>query len=182
MATLRNKRKLAAVPRDTQESAGNGQSQNTFVPGMTEKYITQMSEEKEVRAIKKLSQDFSRTESRILGAFSKLDEFILKPQVRTCSKTVPRTSRNNNSEHREPTRDRSPNDRYPEVDFSVRPARTSLIETGKRPPKWGQQFKKRFPLAPLGLHQENKRRRTQQVSPNSAVKTRLRKLKQTRFC
>ena len=76
MALLRSKRKLAAVSRDTQESVRNGQSQNTFVPGMTEEYITQVSEEVEMRVTKKLSQDFSRTESRILGALSKLDEFI----------------------------------------------------------------------------------------------------------
>ena len=49
MATLRNKRKLAAVSRDTQESARNGESQSTFVPGMTEEYITQVSEEIEGR-------------------------------------------------------------------------------------------------------------------------------------
>ena len=102
MATVRNKRKLAAVSRDTQESARKGQSQNTFVPGLTEEYITQGSEEVEGRVTKRLSQDFSRTESRILGALSKLDEFLLKPQVRICSGTVPGTSRKNDSENREP--------------------------------------------------------------------------------
>ena len=66
MATLRNKRKLAAVSRDTQESARYGQSQNTFVSAMTEEYIIQVSDELEGRAIKKPSQEFSRTESRIL--------------------------------------------------------------------------------------------------------------------
>ena len=39
---------------------------------------------------KKLSQEFSRTESRILGALSKLDEFLLNPQTRTLSGTVSR--------------------------------------------------------------------------------------------
>ena len=92
---------------------------------MTKEYITQVSEEIEGRATKKLSQEFSRTESRILGASSKLDEFLLKPQVRTCSGTIRGASRNNNSENREPTVDRSLNDRYPEVEFSVRQASTS---------------------------------------------------------
>ena len=92
MATLRNKQKLEAVSRNAQESAKNGQWQNIFVPGMTEEYISQVSEEKEGRFTKKLSQEFSRTESRFLGALSKLDEFPLKPQVRTCSGTVPGTS------------------------------------------------------------------------------------------
>ena len=79
MAMLRNKRKLAAVARDTQESARNGQSQNTFVPGMTEVYITLVSEDIEGRVTKKLSQEFIWTESRILGALSKLDKFLLNP-------------------------------------------------------------------------------------------------------
>ena len=52
---LRNKRKLAAVARDTQESVRGGQSQDTFVPGMTEQYIIQASEELEERVTEKLS-------------------------------------------------------------------------------------------------------------------------------
>ena len=122
METLGNKRKLADVTRDTQESVKDAQSQNTFVPGMTEEYITQVSEG---RVTKKLFQEFSRTDSRILGALSKLDEFLLKPQVLTCSGTVPGTSRSNGSENREPIGDRSLNDPYPEVKFSVRQASTS---------------------------------------------------------
>ena len=57
-------------------------------------------------------------ESRILGALSKLDEFILNPQVWTCSLAVPGTSRNNNSENREPTGYRSLGDPCPKVVFS----------------------------------------------------------------
>ena len=120
MATLWNKRKVAAVSRETQKSVRNSQSQNTFVPGMTEEYITQVLEKIEGRVTKKLSQEFSRTESRILGALSKFDEFLLNPQVRTCSGAVPGTSRNSDLENQEPTRDRSQNDRYPEVELSTR--------------------------------------------------------------
>ena len=77
MATLRNKRKLAAVTRETQEEhSRNGQSRNTYVPRNNEEYITQVSEEIEGRVAKKLSQEFSRTESRILGALSKLHERV----------------------------------------------------------------------------------------------------------
>ena len=43
-------------------------------------------------------------------------------------------------------------------------------------------LKKRFPTAPLLLHQANKRRRAPQVNHNFAVRIPLRKLKQTRFC
>ena len=64
---------------------------------------------------KKLSKEFSKTESRILGALSKLDEYLLNPQVRTCSVAVQGTSGNANSGNRETPGDRSSNDPYPEV-------------------------------------------------------------------
>ena len=92
---------------------------------MTEEYIIQVSEEIERRVTKKLSQEFSRTESRILGALSKFDEFFLNPQVRTSSGIVPGTSQNNNSENRGHIGDRSLNDPYLEVEFSIRQASNS---------------------------------------------------------
>ena len=108
MATFRNKRKLAAVTRDTQEEhPRNGQSRNTSVPRNKEEFITKVSEEIEGKVTKKLSQELIRTESRILGALSKLDEFLLNPQIRTHSETVPRTFRNTNVENQEPNEDRS---------------------------------------------------------------------------
>ena len=121
MAALRNKRKLAAVSIETPESIRNSRGQTTLDPELTEltqDYISQVSEEIECRVIKKLLKEFSRTESRILGALSKLDEFLLNPQIRTCSVAVPGTSRNNNSENRETTGDRSSDDTCPEVGYS----------------------------------------------------------------
>ena len=85
---------------------------------MAQEYISQLSEEIEGRVTKKLSKEFSRMESRILGALSKLDEFLLNPQVRTCSVAVPGTSRNNDSENWETTGDRSLGDPCPEGMFS----------------------------------------------------------------
>ena len=79
MATLRNKRKLSAVSRETPEIARNSQSQNTLDPEMAQKNISQISEEIEGRITERLSKKFSQTESRILGALSKLDEFLLNP-------------------------------------------------------------------------------------------------------
>ena len=55
MVTLRNKQNLIAVSRETQEITTNSLLQNTFVPGITEEYITQFSEEIESRVIKKPS-------------------------------------------------------------------------------------------------------------------------------
>ena len=116
MATLRNKRKLAAVTRETQEEhPRNGHSRNTTVPRINEEYITQVSEQIEGRVTKKLSQEFRSTESRILGALSKLDEFLLNPQIRTHSGTVPGTFRNTDVEHQGTNEDDSQSDRHPEA-------------------------------------------------------------------
>ena len=115
MATLRNKRKLAALSRETPEGSRGSRGQNVFDPELFQGYISQVSEDIEGRVTKKLSKEFSKTESRILGALSNLDEFLLNPKVRTCSVAVQGTSGNANSENRETHGDRSPNDPYPEV-------------------------------------------------------------------
>ena len=107
---------MAAVTRETQEDhPRNGQSRNTSVPRINEDYITQVSEEIKGRVTKKLSQDFSRTESRILDALSKLDEFLLDPQIRTHSGTVPGTFRNTNVENQATNEDDYQNDPHPEA-------------------------------------------------------------------
>ena len=116
MATLRNKRKLAAVTRETQEEhPRNGQSRNTSAPGINEEYITPVFEEIESRVTKKLSQELSRTESRILGALSKLYEFLLNQQIRTNSRTVPETFRNTNVVNQGTNEDDSQSDPHPEA-------------------------------------------------------------------
>ena len=108
---LRNKRKLAAVTREIQEeNPRNGQSRNTSVPRINEEYITQLSEEIEGRVSKKLSQEFSRTESRILGALSKLDEFLLNQQITAHSGTF----RNTNVDNQGTNEDDSQSDPHPE--------------------------------------------------------------------
>ena len=116
MATLINKRKLAAVTRETQEEhPRNGQSRNTSVPRTNEEYITQVSDEIEDRVTKKLSKEFSRTESRILGALFNLDEFLLKPQILAHSGNVPGTFQNTNVENQGTNGDDSQSDPHPEA-------------------------------------------------------------------
>ena len=100
MATLRNKRKLAAVLRETPEGSRSSRGQNILDLELTQDFFSQVSEEIEGRVTKKLSKEFNKTESRILGALSKLDEFLLNPQVRTCS-VIQGASRNANLENRE---------------------------------------------------------------------------------
>ena len=91
---------------------------NVLDPELTQDYISQVSEEIEGRVTKKLSKEFSRTESRILGALSKLDEFLLNPQVRTCSAVAPGTSRSSNLGNQGTNEDRPSDDPGPEVEFS----------------------------------------------------------------
>ena len=127
MATLRNKRKLAAVSRETPEGSRSSRGQNVLDPELTQDYISQVSEEIEWRVTKKLSKEFSKTESRILEALSKLDEFLLNPQVRTCS--VAGTFGNNNSENWETTGDRFSDDPCPDgVYFFI----TVAVRTAQR--------------------------------------------------
>ena len=117
MARLRNKRKLAAVSRETPEGNRSSRGQKVLDPELTQDYISQVSEEIEGRVTKKLSKEFSKTEPRILGALSKLDEFLLSPHVPTCSVAAHGTSRNVKSENRETHGDRSSTDPYPEVGY-----------------------------------------------------------------
>ena len=78
-------------------------------------YITQVSEEIEGRVTRKLSQEFSWRESRILGALSKLDKFLLNPQIRTHSGTVLGTIRNTNVANQGTNEDDSQSDPHPEA-------------------------------------------------------------------
>ena len=129
---MRNNRKLAAVTRETQEEhPRNGQSRNTSVPRINEEYITQLSEEIEGRVSKKLSQEFSRTESRILGALSELDEFHLNQQIRTHSGTVPETFRNTNVDNQGTKEDDSQSDPHSEAGlFRSQTTQNSSPEVG----------------------------------------------------
>ena len=117
MATLRNKPKLAAVTREIQHEnpRNNGQSRNTSVPKINKEYITQISEEIEGRVIKKLSQEFNRRESRLLGTPSNLDDFLLDLEIRTHFGTVPGSFRNTNVENQGTNEDDSQSDHHPEA-------------------------------------------------------------------
>ena len=90
VATLKSKRKLSAVNRDNhEEHPRNNQLRDPDVPRVSEDYINQISEEIEDRVTKKLSQEFRRRNSLILGVLSKLDDFLLNSQVRVQSANAP---------------------------------------------------------------------------------------------
>ena len=89
MATLRNKKKLAAVNKENcEEHPRSDLAKNSDVPRSQEDYIAQIFEEIEGRVIKKLSQEFSRTENRTLGALACLDDFLMKEPLRNHSGDV----------------------------------------------------------------------------------------------
>ena len=89
MAT-RNKKKLAALNKEKcEEHPRSNLTQNSNVPRSQEDYITQISEEIEGRVTKKLSQEFSGTENRILGALARLDDFLTNPLIQGYSGTAP---------------------------------------------------------------------------------------------
>ena len=90
----RNKRKLAALNKENcEEHPTSNLASNSNVTRSQEDLITQVSEEIEGRVTKKLSQDFSRTENRILGALARLDDFLMNPLLQGHSETTPDTSR-----------------------------------------------------------------------------------------
>ena len=144
MATLRNKRKLAAVTREIQdENPRSGQSRNTSVPRINEDYLTQLSEEIEGRITKKLSREFSRIESRILDALSKLDEVLSNQQIQTYSETVPGTFRNTNVENQGTNEDDSQSDPHPEGGlFRSQTTQNSGPEAGHY--RYGDRMQPRF--------------------------------------
>ena len=199
MATLRNKRKLAAVSRKAPEGSRSSRGRNVLDPELTQDYISRVSEEIEGRVTKKLSKEFNKTESRILGALSELDEFLLNPQVRTCS-VIQGASRNANSENREIHGDRSSNDPYPEGEYfphhsgQLKSSEADVVTepyphmvTGATEETYHNPLamaatQEEIPTAPLLLRQANRRRRAPQVNHNFAVRIPLRQLKQTRFC
>ena len=126
MATWRNKQKLAAVSKETQEYPRNSQSQNTSAAGITEEYIAHVSEEIEGRVTKKCPKNSAgqSPESWVLCSnwtnFSWTHGYGQSPEpFREHSGIVPGTFWNADVENQEPSGDRSQNDPHPEVEFSA---------------------------------------------------------------
>ena len=64
---------------------------------------------------KKLSQEFSRTENRILGALARLDDFLMNPLLQGHTGTTPQTSRNVCSINQGTNEDDSQSNPHPEA-------------------------------------------------------------------
>ena len=94
MATLRNKRKLAALNKEKCEELFRRKlTQKSNVPRSQEDYIAQVSKEIVGRVTKKLSQEYSRTGNRILDILVCLDDFLMNPLIQDHSGTTPETYR-----------------------------------------------------------------------------------------
>ena len=132
MSTLRNKKKLATLNKEScEERPRSNLAQNSNVPRSQEDYITQVSEEIEGRVTKKLSQEFSRTENCILGALAGLDDFIMNPLIQGHSGTTPETSRYAFSISQGTNEDDSQSDLHPEEGiFNNQMTRNSGAEEG----------------------------------------------------
>ena len=114
MAT-RNKRKLAALSKgNCEEHPRSNLAQTSAAPRSQEEYITQVSEEIKGRFTKKLSQELSRTENRILGALARLDNFLMNPLLQGQSGNIPETSRNAFSVNQGTSEDDSQSNPHPE--------------------------------------------------------------------
>ena len=134
MAT-RKKKKLAALNKENcEEHPRSNLASNSNVPRSQEDYITQVSEEIEGRVTKKLSQEFSRTENRILGALARLDDFLMNPLLQGHSGTTPQTSRNVFSINQGTNEDDSQSDPHPEAGLltSGREDRHDMATGGQR--------------------------------------------------
>ena len=151
MAT-RNKRKLAALNKENcEEHPRSNLAQNSTAPRSQEDYITQVSEEVEGRVTKKLSQEFSRTENRILGALARLDDFLMNPLLQGHSGITPETSRNVFNINQGTSEDDSRSDPHPEAGplTSGRGNHIDMVtgvqrERVHRHPTWWQELQNRF--------------------------------------
>ena len=115
MAT-RNKRKLVVLnKKNCEEHPRSNLAQNSNVPRAQEDYKTQVSEEIEGGVTKKLSQEFGRTESRILGALARLADLLMNPLIQGHSGTALETSRNKFSISQGTKEDDSQSNPHPEA-------------------------------------------------------------------
>ena len=202
MAT-RNKRKLAAFNKENcEEHPRSNLATNSNVPRSQEDYKTQVSEEIEGRVTKKLSQEFSSTENRILGALARLDDFLMNPLLQGHSRTTPEASPNVFTINRGTSEDDSQSNPHPEAGLltSVREDRHDMVTAGRtesvedRDMVTGvaEQIRNQHDML-TGVHEEvmycspstssEKQKKNRSTSqPNFAAKTPLRRLRQTKFC
>ena len=107
---------MAALNNENcEEDPRSNVAQNSSVPRSEEDYITQVSEKTEERVTKKFSREFRQTENRILGALSRLDDFLMNLLTQGYSETNPATSRNALGTNQGSNEDDSQSNPHPEA-------------------------------------------------------------------
>ena len=118
MSTRRDNRKLVALNKENcEEHPRSNLILNSNLATSQEDYITQVFGEMEIegRVRNKLSQEFSRTQSRILGALSRLDDFVMNRLSQGHSGTAPEAARYANDTKQGTKKDDSQSDPHPEA-------------------------------------------------------------------
>ena len=129
MAILRNKRKLAALDNENcEEHPRRNLAQHSIAPRSQEDYNTQFFDNIMRRVLERLSQEFSRTESHILGAPSCLDDFLLNSLIQGHSGAAPETSRNPYSTNQGTLEDESQSGPHREANISRSQMRNCGLE------------------------------------------------------
>ena len=182
-------KKLPALNKENcEEHPRSNLAQNSNVPRSQEDYITQVSEETEGRLTKKLSQEFSRTENRIVGALARFDDFLINPLLQGHSGTTPETSRNMFSINQGTNEDDSMSNLHPEAGLLIsgREDRHDMATGIQREFTQAKVMvtgvHEEVCSAPLAHLQERRKRSALQVNPSFAAKTPLRRLRQSKFC
>ena len=124
---------MAALNKENcEEHQRSNVAQNSSVLRSQEDYITQVSEEIGGRVTKKLTQEFSKTENPMLGALSRLDDFLLNLLIQGHSGTTPQTFRNAYGTNQGTNEDDSRIDSHPEAGiFHNQMTRNSGPEDGQ---------------------------------------------------
>ena len=138
-----------------------------------------------------MSQEFSRTENRILGALGRLDYFLTNSLIQGHSGTAPETSRNIFSKSQGTNEGGSQSNPHPEAGlFNNQMTQNSSPEvghdrvTGATEQIWNCHditgVHEEVTYCSLVHVQESRKRTAPQVNRNSALKTYLRRLRQTK--
>ena len=85
---------MALNKEKCEEHLRSNVAQNSNVPRSQEDYTTQVSEEIEGRVTEKFSQQFRRTENRILDALARLDDFLMNRLIQGHFVNAPEMPRN----------------------------------------------------------------------------------------
>ena len=167
---------------------------NSNAPRSQEDYITQIGKEIEGRVTKKLSQVFSRTDNRILGALARLDDFLMKLLIQGNSEAAPETSRNAFSSNQGTKADDSQSDLHAEASiFNNQTTGIVGAEEGQEMvTEVTLEVRNRYYLVTgvdeevtycsPSILQESRKRTALPLNHNSLVRITLRWLKQTKFC